>query len=60
MIFGLTCGDTIVTTVQDVNTTGWTFTGYQAVISLIDMFPLLYYAGIMVGFIVMIYVLARQ
>lgn len=60
VIAGLTLGDTVVSTVQAVNTTGWTFTGHEAVENVIDLFPLLYYTGIMVGFIVAIYVITKQ
>ena len=59
VIAGLTLGDTVVSTVQAVNTTNWTFTGHAAVENVIQLFPLLYYTGIMVGFIVMIYVIAK-
>lgn len=51
LAFGLALGSTVVTTVQGVNHTGWTFTGYEAVTSIIDFFPLIYYAGIILGFL---------
>lgn len=55
LTFGLALGTSIVTTVQAVNTTGWTFTGYEAVESIIDMFPIIYYAGIILGFLGIIF-----
>jgi len=55
LVFGLALGDSVVTTVQDVNTTGWTFTGHDAVESIIEMFPIIYYAGIILGFLAIIF-----
>lgn len=51
LVFGLGLGDSVVTTVQNVNTTGWTFTGYTAVKSMISLFPIIYYAAIILGFL---------
>jgi len=59
LTFGLALGGSVVTTVQAVNTTGWTFTGYQAVESIIDMFPMIYYAGIILGFLALIFVATK-
>jgi len=50
LVFGLALGGTVVTTVQNVNTTGWTFTGYEGVEAMIDLFPLIYYGAIILGF----------
>ena len=55
LTFGLALGSSVVTTVQNTNTTGWTFTGYEAVESIIDMFPIIYYAGIILGFLGIIF-----
>ena len=51
LVFGLALGGSVVTTVQAVNTTLWTFTGYEAVETMIDLFPLIYYASIVLGFL---------
>jgi len=59
LTFGLALGDSVVTTVQAVNTTGWTFTGHEAVESVIDMFPIVYYAGIILGFLALIFVATK-
>lgn len=56
---GLYMGDTVVDTVQGINTDDWTFTGYEAVENVIDLFPLIYYASVMIGFIGMLYVITR-
>ena len=56
LVFGLALGGTVVTTVQAVNTTGWTFTGYEGVIAMIDLFPLIYYAAIILGFLGIVWV----
>ena len=50
LVFGLALSGTVVTTVQNVNTTGWTFTGYEGVEAMIDLFPLIYYGAIILGF----------
>lgn len=50
LVLGLALGGTVVTTVQNVNTTGWVFTGHEAVEDIIDLFPLVYYAAIVLGF----------
>ena len=55
LIFGLALGGTIVNTVQNLNTTGWTFNNYEAVVSMIDLFPLMYYGGLCVGFLAVIW-----
>lgn len=50
LVMGLALGSSVVTTVQAVNITGWVFTGHEAVEGIIDLFPLIYYAGIILGF----------
>jgi hypothetical protein len=50
LVIGLGLGDSVVTTVQNVNTTGWTYTGHEAVETVVDLFPLIYYAAILLGF----------
>ena len=59
LIFGLGLGGAVVDTVQGVNTTGWTFTGHDAVESILPMFPIVYYAGIILGFLGIIFVAIR-
>lgn len=49
LILGISLGPTVVSLVQDVNTTGWDFTGYEAAETIIDLIPLLYYAGVLIG-----------
>lgn len=51
LVFGLALGGSVVTTVQAVNTTAWTFQGHEAVETMIDLFPLIYYASIILGFL---------
>jgi len=51
LVFGLALGGTVVTTIQAVNTTAWTFTGYEGVEAMIDLFPLIYYSAIILGFL---------
>ena len=49
IIAGVSLGPTVVDIVQDTNTTGWTFTGHEGVEALLDLFPLIYYAGILLA-----------
>ena len=51
LVFGIALGGTVVTTVQGVNTDAWVFTGHEGVESMIDLFPLIYYAAIILGFL---------
>ena len=39
----------VVDQVQNLNTTGWTFTGYEGAIALIGLVPFLWVAGILAG-----------
>ena len=50
LVMGLAFGDTVVSTVQGVNTTGWSYTGHEAVESMINFTPLIYYGSIILGF----------
>jgi hypothetical protein len=40
---------TVVDQVQNLNTTGWTFTGYEGAKALIGLIPFLWVAGILAG-----------
>jgi len=51
LVFCLALGGSVVTTVQAVNHTGWVFTGHETVETMIDLFPLIYYASIVLGFL---------
>jgi len=59
LVLGLSLGSTVVTTVQDVNTTAWTFSGHEAVESIIDLFPLIYYIAIILGFMSLVWLASR-
>lgn len=48
LLVGVALGDTVVTTVTGINTTAWTFTGYSAVVAVINLIPLMYYAGVVI------------
>ncbi len=60
LIFGLGLGSAVVSTVQAVCTTDWTFTGAYAVASIIPIFPIVYYGAIILGFIAIIFVVAHE
>lgn len=60
LVVMLYSGELVVSTVQGLNTTGWTFDGHEMVETLIDRFPLIYYALGMVGFITSMYAIARS
>lgn len=38
---------TVVSTVQDMNTSGWNFTGYQGAVQFLGLIPFLWVAGIL-------------
>jgi len=40
---------TVITQVQALNTSSWTFTGYEGAIALIGLVPFLWIAGILSG-----------
>lgn len=48
LLVGIALGDTVVTTVTGINTSAWSFTGYSAVVAVINLIPLMYYAGVVV------------
>jgi hypothetical protein len=60
LIFGLGLGGAVVTTVQSVDTSGWNFTGHEAVESILPIFPIVYYGAIILGFLAIIFVVARN
>lgn len=49
LLIGISMGDTVVSTVAAINTTAWTFTGHAAVATVINLIPLMYYAGVVVA-----------
>lgn len=49
LLLGIELGDVVVSTITDVNTTAWNFTGYQAVVAVVNLIPLMYYASVVVG-----------
>lgn len=51
--------NTVVDGVQDVNTTGWTFTGYEGAESLMGLIPFSYIAGALILAVVGALSLAR-
>jgi len=50
---------TVVDAVQDMNTTGWTFTGSDGAISLIGLVPFVWIAGILIASAVGMFALAK-
>ena len=58
VIAGLALGPVVVDQVQDTNTTDWEFTGHEGVEALIDLFPLIYYAGIFLASMTVLFGLA--
>ncbi len=60
LIFGLGLGSAVITTVQGVCTTDWTFTGHDAVEQILPIFPIVYYGAIILGFIAIIFVVAHE
>lgn len=49
LLIGIEMGDVVVDTIDNVNTTAWNFTGDDAVTTIIDLIPLMYYASVVVG-----------
>jgi len=52
LIFIISLTPTFVSAVQDLNTTGWNFTGYQAAATLIGLLPLIFIIGVVIWFLV--------
>lgn len=51
---------TVVDTVQNLNTTGWSFTGYEGAIQLIGLVPFVWIAGILIASAVGMFALAKS
>lgn len=51
---------TVVDQVQDMNTTGWTFTGAEGAIALLGLVPFIWVASILVAATVGMFMLAKS
>jgi len=60
LIFGLGLGQSVVSTVQNYDTEGWNFSGHEAVESILPIFPIVYYGAIILGFLAIIFLVARN
>lgn len=49
----------IVDAVQDINTTGWNFTGYQGAIAILGLIPFIWIAGVLISCSVGMFALAK-
>lgn len=49
LLIGIELGEVVIDTIDGINTTGWSFTGYEAVTTILDLIPLMYYASVVVG-----------
>lgn len=59
LITGLAATPTVVDAVQDLNTTGWTFTGADGAISLIGLVPFIWVAMLLISSAVAMYAIAK-
>ena len=57
MLLGLT--PTVVDQVQNMNTTGWNFTGYQGAIALLGLVPFVWVASVLIAGAVGMFALAK-
>lgn len=48
LIFSVVLLPTVVDTINDINTTGWDFTGYAGAIVLMDLIPFIWIAGLVI------------
>ncbi len=60
LVFGLGLGGAVVTEVQGICTTDWTFTGKEAVANILPIFPIVYYGAVILGFIGIIFVSTKM
>lgn len=51
---------TIVDTVQDMNITGWTFTGHEGAEAMLGLVPFVWIAGILISSTVGMFMLAKS
>lgn len=49
LLIGISMGDVVVSTVSGIATVNWTFTGHAMVATVINLIPLMYYAGVVVA-----------
>jgi NADH:ubiquinone oxidoreductase subunit 6 (subunit J) len=59
-IFLLALTPTVVSQVQDMDTSGWNFTGYQGAVALLGLVPFVWVAMILIGAVVGMFVLAKR
>jgi len=58
-IFLLALTPTIVDQVQNMDTSGWNFTGYQGAISLLGLVPFVWVSMVLIGAVVGMFILAK-
>jgi hypothetical protein len=51
LIIGVNLVPTVVDTVQAINTTNWSFTGYTAAATLMGLLPFVFIVGLVIYFI---------
>lgn len=51
---------TVVDQVQNMNTSGWSFTGYEGAIALLGLVPFVWVAGILISSAVGMFLLAKS
>lgn len=56
---GLALGETVISTVQGIDTSNWTFPAASVLILVIGYAPLFYYLGVIMGFIGMMFVASK-
>lgn len=56
---GLALGETVISTVQGINSTNWTFPAASVLILVIGYAPLFYYLGVIMGFIAMMWAASK-
>jgi hypothetical protein len=59
-IFFLALTPTIVSQIQDMDTSGWNFTGHDGAIALLGLVPFVWVAMILIAAIVGMFVLAKS
>jgi xanthine/uracil permease len=52
LIIGVSLVPTVVDTVQGINTTNWSFTGYTAASTLMGLLPFIFIVGLVIYFLV--------
>lgn len=59
-IFLLALTPTIVNIVQDMNTTGWSFIGYEGAETLLGLIPFVWVASILLGAVASMYYISKR